>query len=340
MSAPAAAQLNVVVSAESVQEGDDAVVSSNVTLVNALLTELLTEDEIATNALRSYYVDFYLTQVLNGGFAQYIFNSGWKAELNERVLEGLNLMGADAHARLFEKAVAAFEELDEDEKDFFLSDAFFDDLDEDDLEGDWDEDPDEDPDEDLDDDGSARNSESMPHQDEDDDEDEEDIFDEIDEDFYALNDSDDLVARNAAWLRSLPELQVIPRDGLEDYVGRRVAEIPDLPERQEAAARYLAENMPEFERIIRVLTEMTGQELEAITLGDPQFKWQGESAFAWHFTTDQGEYLMIERENEALMIDGDTREVVAAVEFDDEDADDEDAGDEEQASAAQASPLR
>jgi Domain of unknown function (DUF4375) len=339
MSAPAAAQLNVVVSAESVQEGDDAVVSSNVTLVNALLTELLTEDEIATNALRSYYVDFYLTQVLNGGFAQYIFNSGWKAELNERVLEGLNLMGADAHARLFEKAVAAFEDLDEDEKDFFLSDAFFDDLDEDDLEGDWDEDPDED----LDGDGSARNSESMPHQDEDEDEDddededEEDIFDEIDEDFYALNDSDDLVARNAAWLRSLPELQVIPRDGLEDYVGRRVAEIPDLPERQEAAARYLAENMPEFERIIRVLTETAGQDLEAITLGDPQFKWQGETAFAWHFTTDQGEYLMVERENEALMIDGDTREIVASVEFED---DDEDADDEEQAAAAQASPLR
>lgn len=331
MSAPAAAQLNVVVSAESVQEGDDAVVSSNVTLVNALLTELLTEDEIAINALRSYYVDFYLTQVLNGGFAQYIFNSGWKAELNERVLEGLNLMGADAHARLFEKAVAAFEELDEEEKDFFLSDAFFDDLDEDDLEGDWDEDPDEDPD----DDGSARNSESMPDPDEDYDEDEEDIFDDIDEDFYALNDSDDLVARNAAWLRSLPELQVIPRDGLEDYVGRRVAEIPDLAERKEAAARYLAENMPESERIIRVLTEVAGQELEAITLGDPQFKWQGETAFAWHFTTDQGEYLMIERENEALMIDGDTREIVASVEFDDEDADDE-----EQASATQASPLR
>ena len=46
---------------------------SNVTVVNAMYAELLDAPEIAPNALRSYYVDFYLTQALAGGFAQYVF---------------------------------------------------------------------------------------------------------------------------------------------------------------------------------------------------------------------------------------------------------------------------
>ena len=59
----------IVVSEKSLQskEAED-IVESNILFVNALLGEYLTEEEVSADALRSYYVDYYLTQVNNGGF--------------------------------------------------------------------------------------------------------------------------------------------------------------------------------------------------------------------------------------------------------------------------------
>lgn len=284
----------VVVAAESINEGDEEILFSNVSVVNTLLSELLTEDEIADNALRSYYADFYLTQMLNGGFAQFIYESGWQADINERILEALNAMGATDHAAVFEKAVTTFEDLSDDEKEYF-------------LEGDF----------------------EVGLDDEDDAEQEgEDTFDDVDEAFYQVNEREDLTAKNAGWLRTLPELRILPTGEIASFVEECVARIPDLEERREAADELLDDDMPEFERTIRVLCEVADQELEAITIGDPSFQWEGSETLAWHFITDAGEYLMVETEDEALMIDGETREVVAAVEFDDDDEFDEDDEDE------------
>ncbi len=58
-----------------------------------------------------------------------------------------------------------------------------------------------------------------------------------------------------------------------------------------------------------------------ITSDDPNYDHNGEPALAWHFTTDQGEFLMVEEDNEAFKIDPVTMKIVAAVEF--EEADDE-----------------
>jgi len=58
-----------------------------------------------------------------------------------------------------------------------------------------------------------------------------------------------------------------------------------------------------------------------ITSDDPNYDHNGEAALAWHFTTDQGEFLMVEKDDEAFMIDPETMEIVAAVKF--EEADDE-----------------
>lgn len=332
----------VVVSAESIDEGADEIIFSNVSVVNALLSELLTEDEISDNALRSYYVDFYMTQVLNGGFAQFIYESGWQADINERILEGLNAMGAADHAALFEKAVTTFEDLDDEAKEYFLSGEFEDGLDEDFDDDDDNDDNDEDTDADKDKDavepgqveaagGAAEPGGESDEDDEDDDDDvEDDTFDDIDEAFYALSDIEELTVKNAAWLRTLPELQVLPREEISGFVEACVARIPDLAERREAAEELYDDEMPEFERTIRVLCEVAEQELEAITIGDPSFEWEGEETLAWHFVTDAGEYLMVETEDEALMINGETREVIAAVEFDDDDdLDDEDLDDED-----------
>lgn len=64
---------------------------------------------------------------------------------------------------------------------------------------------------------------------------------------------------------------------------------------------------------------MAGFALEKITLGDPNYIHDGGKTLAWHFSTDHGDYLMIEEDDEAFMIHPETKEIIAAVEFEDDD---------------------
>ena len=94
----------VVLSEESLQgSGDDDAVGFNIAFVTALFRELLRPSEISRDALISYYVDYYLAQVCNGGFSQFVHNTGWKPEVVSLVKDGLAKAGAAEHANLFEK---------------------------------------------------------------------------------------------------------------------------------------------------------------------------------------------------------------------------------------------
>ena len=94
----------VVLSQESLSGTDeDNPVQFNVTFVNALFAELLKPTEISRDALLSYYVDYYLAQVGNGGFSQFVYNTGWEPEVITIVKQGLTAIGATRHMALFEK---------------------------------------------------------------------------------------------------------------------------------------------------------------------------------------------------------------------------------------------
>jgi hypothetical protein len=56
-------------------------------------------------------------------------------------------------------------------------------------------------------------------------------------------------------------------------------------------------------------------------MGDPNYMHDGEKTLAWHFSTDHGDFLMVEEDDEAFMINPETLEIVAAVEFEEADAD-------------------
>ncbi len=90
-------QYPVVLSKASLEAGNAEVVDSNVTVVNEMYQELLNSDEIAPAALNSYFVDFYLTQALSGGFAQYVFTAPEREEVDAFVRAGLEGMGATRH---------------------------------------------------------------------------------------------------------------------------------------------------------------------------------------------------------------------------------------------------
>ncbi|MDI3212174.1 hypothetical protein [Arthrobacter sp. AL12] len=267
--------------------GSDAdVVDANVDVVNTMYAELLDVGEITPNALRSYYVDFYLTQALGGGFAQYVFTAPEREDIDAYVRAGLENMGAAAHLDLFNRTVAAFEALSEEEADAYL-------------------------DGDADLDGGTAAVEGVPAAAR--------LLEELDGEFEALLESEDITALNAAWLRGQSDLLVLDEEELERHIAERVSRIPNLAERQAEAAEDDLLDTPEFEVIIRELCDVAGHTLVKITMGDPNYDHEGQRTLAWHFTTDQGEFLMLDDDQEAVMIHPDTKEILAAVEFEVED---------------------
>ena len=272
-----------VLTAESLRGGNEDVVDANVNVVNAMFEELLDAGEIAPAALRSYYVDFYLTQALAGGFAQYVFTAPEREEVDPYVREGLAAMGAAAHLDLFNRTVAAFGALTDTDVDTYLDGG-----------SSWTAEGDE-PGDGVS--GAVRGIE------------------ELDGEFESLLATEDIAALNAAWLRGQADLLVLADDDLDAHIAGRVARLSDLAERQAAAAEEALLDAPEFEQIIRELCDIAGHSLERITMGDPNYEHNGETTLAWHFTTEQGDFLMLEDDDEAFMLNPRTQEILAAVEF-------------------------
>jgi len=268
----------VILTKDSIEAANADVVDANVTVVNEMYEELLNHEEIATNALRSYFVDYYLTQALAGGFAQYVFTVPEREEVDTFVREGLEAMGATGHLELFNRTAAAFDSLSEDDAEAY-------------LDGDLDE--------------SEEAPEAVAE------------LEALDGEFESLLETEDIIELNAAFLRSQEGVLYLDEEQLKAHIAERVALIPNLEERQAEAAEAELENAPEFELIIRELCDVAGYELEKITMGDPNYEHDGETILAWHFATDHGNYIMIEEDDEAFMIHPDTKEIIAAVEFED-----------------------
>jgi hypothetical protein len=273
----------VVLTVEGAAGTDAETVDSNVAVVNTMYQELLGSGEIAPNALRSYFVDFYLTQSLGGGFAQYVFTAPDREELDAYIREGLEGMGAAGHVDLFDRIAEAFDALSEEETDIY-----------------------------LDGESDAEDGE-LPERVQ--------AMEDLDAEFESLLETEDIVALNAAWLRGQEGLLVLNDDGLTAHIAKRVAALPDLEERRAEAEEEALENAPEFEVIVRELCDIAGYELQKITMGDPNYDHNGETVLAWHFSTDHGDFLMIEDDDEAFMLNPETKEIVAALEFEEHEGD-------------------
>lgn len=79
------------------------VIHSNISVINLMREEKIDDEFIHDDALMSYYLDYYYSQYATGNFAQFVHQSGWNAELNELIVEGLALIGAHHHLALFQQ---------------------------------------------------------------------------------------------------------------------------------------------------------------------------------------------------------------------------------------------
>ncbi len=84
-------------------ENPQDVINSNISIVNLMREEKIDDEDIHTDALMSYYLDFYTAQITQGNFAQFVYNSGWNKELNELIEEGLEIIGAPKHLEFFKE---------------------------------------------------------------------------------------------------------------------------------------------------------------------------------------------------------------------------------------------
>lgn len=79
------------------------VINSNISVINLMREEKVDDEFIHEDALMSYYLDYYYSQCVTRNFAQFVHSSGWNAELNELIEEGLALIGAQKHLELFQQ---------------------------------------------------------------------------------------------------------------------------------------------------------------------------------------------------------------------------------------------
>jgi hypothetical protein len=116
----------IVVSRNSLASDDAyAPIQSNISFINAQLDQWLRPHEIAADAMCSYYVDFYVAQVENGGFAQFVYNCNADPLVLDQVGRGLQAMQAPRHAALYAASRTLLEQMDEDTLQAFMDGDYF-----------------------------------------------------------------------------------------------------------------------------------------------------------------------------------------------------------------------
>ena len=109
-------------------------------------------------------------------------------------------------------------------------------------------------------------------------------------------------------------MEAIWLEHLEAHLAGIIRTIPDLAARLAERERFAEENKPRYARIIDVICEEQGMELECITVGDPGFIHEGEERVAWHFLAGRGHCSMVHMGEQAVVFD-DGGEEVAVVDI-------------------------
>ena len=79
------------------------IVSSNSQYITKLFQNNIEEDKISEDALKSYYVDYYLSHVLHGNFSDFIEKFYNKPKILYYIHAGLEALKAEEHLALFQK---------------------------------------------------------------------------------------------------------------------------------------------------------------------------------------------------------------------------------------------
>jgi hypothetical protein len=246
---PAAIADHDIVILRSAAGDPDEAVYSLIDVLNELHSRHVRRDEVSRAATRHYFVDYYLAQVNNGGHSQWLANTAGPGQAE--LFDDVEVGLADAG---HEEAIAIW-------ADFRAVLAaipadqlagFF--------EGDY-----------LDADGFHPLEQLAP----------------LDDRFFEITDA--LSTANGRRLLARPELVVLDDDQLPAYVEARVARIPDLAARQQAAL----DAEPSYVKAARAYAAEQGLEFDRVTAGDP-VNVDGAMLVEWYFLASGRLFSLVE----------------------------------------------
>lgn len=174
----------VVLTSSSIGGRDEEVVEANAAIIDAMRKAMLRLEDMSPVAVRSCLVDFYLSQALEGGFAQYAVMAGGRIATDPLVREGMAGMGATAHLDLFNRAVEAYGAVSAGTAASYLA-------------------------------GRSGESGAVPGA--------VLRMDELDGEFEELLEHENITALNARWLRGQPDLLVLDDEEVGPYIQRLAA---------------------------------------------------------------------------------------------------------------------
>ncbi|KAA8731677.1 DUF4375 domain-containing protein [Acinetobacter qingfengensis] len=117
---------HILVTQESLDQTEpNCIVENNIDILNALFERYVQAEEVPQAALQSYYIDYYLAQIENGGFAQFVYNTGWHPDIIQWIEDGLQAIGADRHLQLFKQNSEILHQFTPDQLEQFLEGEYF-----------------------------------------------------------------------------------------------------------------------------------------------------------------------------------------------------------------------
>ncbi len=95
---------DIVISIESFHSQNKYdIISSNNQYITKLFQNNIEEDKISEDALKSYYIDYYLSHILHGGFEPFIKEVAHKSKILYYIHAGLKTLKTPQHLALFER---------------------------------------------------------------------------------------------------------------------------------------------------------------------------------------------------------------------------------------------
>ncbi len=120
-------KMEQILMSESTNNGNDlyAVVYGNSKIMSFMLNQSVNVEDLHPDALASYYVDYYFSQVNSAGFSKFVHASQWNADMNASIAHGLKEMNSLQHLEFFLKKQEEINSFSSDKLDAYLENVYY-----------------------------------------------------------------------------------------------------------------------------------------------------------------------------------------------------------------------
>lgn len=261
--------------------------------VNALRNALYNQeelDQIIPQAQQVYFVDYYLSQVENGGLTQYFSNSNFNGEQNNIVLKGLEDIKAYKNKEIFFQACQLLNNMDASLREEYLFSGIY-----------WEE--------------EVRLKPIIKE-----------IHIELEkltDLFFEINEKEEpILDLNFKYVEKIDNLKIIDDKLYDKEIEAIVALVPNYDERKKYSEEQWLKNMPRCTKIARKLCSKYNLELlsiNALSYGEGLISEEkvkenyNNNIMFYHISTDQGYFYIIDFCKTSVLINGEDNQPIGKI---------------------------